>query len=395
MPCSGSAPLPWRGLIVAFVASRILIFAFAAVAMAAFPKGSFFDHPASPIDWFIQWDADWFRDLINDGYAFNPDRPSNVNFLPLYPLLVRLLSWALPSVVAGYIVSNALLLAGAALLWRLTERVTSNPVAADAAVLLLLLGPVSFFFSTLYSEAAFLVCATGSLLALTRNHWWLAGLLGAGAALSRSVGLLMVVPLCVVWAQRHLPWPLLQRLPQLLPAGDRLKPAVHAAPASAGGSAMLRLTACALPALATLGYFAFLGWRFGEPRAYFISHHHAGHVRSFVWQVFDTHHFATLPPFYQVWFGTAVVGGVLLLLLGTLQRLPLAFTALSAALCYLYFSVKSVEAMPRFMSIVVPFYCTLGLLAARYPRGGLALLGFSTLLLGLSTALFVCGYWFT
>lgn len=368
----GNTPLPWRRIVLWFLASRCLIVATAAVALRYFAKGAWFETPRSVLHWFIRWDAGWFRDVAENGYAFHADRMSNVNFLPLYPVLVRALSWAMPIEAAGYLVTHACCLGAALVLWRVTERIRGNGDEADGAVLFFLFGPVSVFFTTMYSEATFLLCALLSMLAAQRERWLLAGVAGAGAALTRSVGVLLVVPLAVAFLQSH------------AAANDwrRLK-------------TWGQFACCGLPAAGGFAFTLYLGWRFAEPRAYFISHHHAGHVRSFVWQLFDSYHFATLPPFYQIWFGAAVLGGLLPLLGAALLRQPLAYTLFALALCLLYFSVKSLEGMPRFLSIVFPFYGVLGVVWARARPFGWTLLGASAALGAMSTTLFVNGYWFT
>ncbi|WP_322753342.1 hypothetical protein [Frankia sp. Cas3] len=71
--------------------------------------------------------------------------------------------------------------------------------AADFAVLALLLFPYAVFLCAGYSEAIFLGFATTSWLAARRQHWWLAGLLGAGAASTRVTG----IPFCVGLAVQY------------------------------------------------------------------------------------------------------------------------------------------------------------------------------------------------
>ncbi|WP_322761393.1 hypothetical protein [Frankia sp. Cr2] len=71
--------------------------------------------------------------------------------------------------------------------------------AADFAVLALLLFPYAVFLCAGYSEAIFLGFATTSWLAARRQHWWLAGLLGAGAASTRVTG----IPFCFALAVQY------------------------------------------------------------------------------------------------------------------------------------------------------------------------------------------------
>ncbi|HUR57990.1 MAG TPA: glycosyltransferase family 39 protein, partial [Opitutaceae bacterium] len=243
---------------------------------------------------------------------------------------------------------------------------------ADRAVLFFLIGPVSFFFATIYSEATFVFCAVASLLAARKQRWMLAGVCGALAALTRSVGVLLIVPLALEYVQSR-PSRQAWRSPHT----------------------WLGLAPCMLPVAGLLAYMAYLGWRFDEPAAYFVSQRHGGHGYSYITDTFISRHFDGLSTFHRWWFGGAVVVGLALLLSGSLLRLPLSLTAFALACCVLYFSIKTLECMPRYLSVVFPFYCTLGLIGVRWPVAGTALLGLSAALAMMSVTLFVNGYWFT
>jgi hypothetical protein len=60
--------------------------------------------------------------------------------------------------------------------------------------------PMSFFFSAVYSESLFLACSVGAFLAARTERWAWAGVLGALAAATRSIGILVLVPLAWLYA---------------------------------------------------------------------------------------------------------------------------------------------------------------------------------------------------
>jgi hypothetical protein len=78
-----------------------------------------------------------------------------------------------------------------------------------------------------------------------------------------------------------------------------------------------------------------------------------------------------------------------------LLRLPVSYTLLSLSFSLVYLSAKLVEALPRYFSVVFPFYIVLGMVTIRWPRSRLPLLAGSIGLQALSVILFVNGYWFT
>src|SRR4051812_35260141 len=118
LPTAGrQVVVPWKRLALWFAASRVFIFAIAGISLRVVPPGPFFTAAASPLDWLKRWDAQWYLDVMQRGYWFDPTRVSNVNFLPFYPFLVRCVSWLFPRLdLAAYFVSNALAFAAAALI---------------------------------------------------------------------------------------------------------------------------------------------------------------------------------------------------------------------------------------------------------------------------------------
>ncbi len=353
--------------------SRLLIWSAAAISLRVAAPGPFFQPPESMLDWLKHWDAPWFLSVIRDGYTYDPTRMSSVNFLPLYPLIVRAVTWIVPNVeVAAYLVSNAFCFGAAVLLWRLTEDIARNTRAAWLAALFFWFGPVNFFFSTIYAEATFVFFSLATLVTARGERWLLAGALGAIAALSRSIGIFLIIPLGLEFLSRH-----------RTPTAWRER------------QTWLKLPAVFLPAIGTALYVGYLAVRFNEPRAYLVSQGFGGHSFSYPWDLFRSHHFVSLTPAYQAWFAVTVLTGIVLFVAGVLVRLPWSLTAFAAAFCLLHFCVKTVEGMPRFLSAVFPFYCTLGILGARWPLAAGAFLPVSAVVLAITTALFVNGYWFT
>lgn len=349
------------------------MFGLAGLSLRILTRGPYFGPMRGPLDWFMAWDGRWYLGIAIHGYSYDPTQMSAVNFLPVYPMLTRWLGAVVGNMdFAAYLVSNAFCFGAAALLWRLLADMDRKESTANAGTLFFLLGPVAVFFSAIYSESTFLFFALGTMVLGRRQQWALAGACGAIAALSRSLGLLLILPLAIEFIAAH--W-------------NRA--------AWRKFDTWARFACCALPAAGTLTYVAFLTWKFGDPMAYVVSQRHGGHVSGAFWRLFQHDEFSSLPEFYRYWFGAAAITAVLLLALGFAFRIPLSFSAFAAALCYVYLSTRSLEGFPRFFSVVFPFYLVLGRLYSRWPHLGLPLLAISASLLGFSVILFVNGYWFT
>src|SRR3989337_3968419 len=85
-------------------------------------------------------------------------------------------------------------------LYRLVELDHDREVARRS-VFYLAIFPTSLFFQSIYSESLFLLLTIGCLYAARRNEFVLAGIAGALATLTRSPGLLLLVPLVIMYAQ--------------------------------------------------------------------------------------------------------------------------------------------------------------------------------------------------
>jgi Gpi18-like mannosyltransferase len=151
---------------------------------------------------YLMWnhyDSGFYVDIAANGYwgANTLHQMSNWAFFPLYPLLMRF--FALPFGasndalrIAGIFVSNCAALIAAIYLYKLTMKELGRKPAARA-VLYLALFPMSFFLSAVYTESLFLATVISCTYYARLHRWWLAGLLGGLAALTRFQGALMLI----------------------------------------------------------------------------------------------------------------------------------------------------------------------------------------------------------
>ncbi len=147
-----------------------------------------------------RWDAVWYLRIADSGYTGSEPRAA---FFPLYPLLIR--AFAAPAggspaalLAAAYLIALAAFVAALALLYRLVELELGRRLA-QPTLLLLALFPAAVFFGAPYSESVFLLCAVGAFYAARTGRFDWAGGAALGAATTRSAGLLLVVPLAMLW----------------------------------------------------------------------------------------------------------------------------------------------------------------------------------------------------
>lgn len=149
----------------------------------------------------VRQDALWFLRIATDGYRATD---GSAAFFPLYPLTVRSVSWLTGGhpLLAALLVSNLAFFGALLALYRLTARTFSEGVARRTIVYVAVF-PTAFFFLAPYSESLFLLLSVLAFLAAHEDRWGLAALAGAGAALTRSVGILIAPALLVMAVARR------------------------------------------------------------------------------------------------------------------------------------------------------------------------------------------------
>jgi Gpi18-like mannosyltransferase len=159
--------------------------------------------PSAPLaQWFNRaflspwerWDAVWYQQIVVHGYDPNN---GTAQFHPLYAWLATPFARAGMSPILGLLIVSGL--AGVALFYLYIKLARFDLSSMDShfAVMLFALAPPAFILFAPYSEALFLLMAVACILFLRQKSWWLAGLMGGIATLTRQQGILLLVPM--VW----------------------------------------------------------------------------------------------------------------------------------------------------------------------------------------------------
>jgi len=159
------------------------------------PYGALGDLLAGPA---ARWDSVWFIAIAQEGYV----AAHHAAFFPLYPLLMRGAAFGSSHsgvlLAAGLAVSLVAMLVALVLLRRLAA-LELGDAAARTTVTLVAFFPMAFFLSAVYSESLYLALSVGAFWAARNERWALAGTVGALAATTRSAGLLLLVPLAILY----------------------------------------------------------------------------------------------------------------------------------------------------------------------------------------------------
>jgi hypothetical protein len=201
------------GAAVAF-GSRVFVLAvaFAAAALIGthglpwnwrFPAGAeVFDGPLGHLlNPWANWDGVWYIKIAKSGYA---DADGSTAFFPLYPMLLRYVGVLFQGnlVVTGILISLSCYGGAVWLLQRLVRAGFGDSVAARA-VIYLSIGPLSFFFQAVYTESLFLFLSLACFVGASEGRWRLAGIAGLLATLTRSTGVLLLVPMLVFYYEQR------------------------------------------------------------------------------------------------------------------------------------------------------------------------------------------------
>lgn len=294
-------------------------------------------------DAFSRWDAWHYSRIAETGYPAADH--SRAAFFPLLPVLMRVLGELagrtdrVGMFAAGVVVANVCLVLATMALIALTRLDLGEDDARRAAWYLLAF-PTSLFLSAGYAESLFLLLTIASLYACRQGSWLTAGVLGGLAALSRPVGVVIVVPLAV---EAFLEWRAGWRRPW--------RPAL----------------AVALPGLFLLGWMAYLAMRLGDPMAFLHAqdgwNREVGPPWDTVIRFFDGRiTLATgLHSLTDLAFTLVGLTGVVL----AWRWLRPSYALYFAALMLVPLMTGSLVSMPRFVLVMFPAYLVLAILGRR------------------------------
>jgi len=190
------AAVPWA-------IARVLVVASLALSRHIFDEVGRGRRPVPLGQGLFAWDAAYYRAIAEHGYGDLPR--AALRFFPLVPLLSRALGVVFGGneAVALIVIANVSALVFGALLHRLALVETGDALLARRAAWYAALIPAAGALVLGYADATALALAAGMFLALRTRRFVTAGVLGYFAALTRPLGVLLVVP-ALVEAAREL-----------------------------------------------------------------------------------------------------------------------------------------------------------------------------------------------
>ena len=326
-----------------------------------------------------RWDALWYLKIAAHGYS-----PSDTSgaFFPMYPLLSRGASF----LTGGHPLAGALIVANIAgllafvVVYLMTKHEFGEHRARQTVVFMAVF-PTAYFFFAPYSESVFLLFAALSLYSARLEKWWVAGLAGALAAATRSIGVTLVLPLAFEAIRQA----------RARPADEKRGPRLFYA-----------LSCSATTVLGLLAYLWYWKNKTGDALTPFNAQH--GWLREFSWPwetiVNGTKAGLDFIGVYPGGYHTLDVVLVAVALAATVwivyrwlaTKIPAiygSYAVISFVMpLLLVFGGRPFMSLPRFVVVVWPLFWALGEFADRFNARDLVV-GFSAAGLGLMSVLFV------
>jgi Gpi18-like mannosyltransferase len=354
-----------------FLFSRFLILsiAFLSSSRILMNKLRFFDI-YEMFGLFVKWDSEWYLRIVHEGYSYIAGHASSVAFFPLYPLLVKISSYIFfDPVIAGTIISNIFLLIASVFLYKLLSFYYETEISLKA-ILLLLVSPVTFFYSIIYTESLFLMLIVLAFYFASQKKWFLAGLMGILLSLTKTLGVLIIIPLLIEYFSINY---------------NNLKINFK--------DIKKNIIFIFMIPIGLFSYMFFQYIKFGEPFAF--SKTSIFWDRKFSLITTTLLNITKWDLFYRVIFLFSIIITLFFVIYLFYKKIRFSFAVFSAVLLFFYLSSNILESIPRYLSSIFPVYLGMAMIAEENKYVEMCFYIFSACFLTLFTILFVNGYHFT
>jgi Gpi18-like mannosyltransferase len=171
---------------------KILLFVLGAKALMIFDDKRVKGLHGS-LELWNRWDSLHYLQVAEMGYQKGP----HLVVHPVFPWLVRAFAFVTGDYFVGALLVSTVALVAVVVLFRRLLQLDYPVLVAQRAIWFLLIFPTAYFLQIGYTESLFLAFVLGAMLAARQDRWWLAGLLGALAAVTRANGIALAPVLAV------------------------------------------------------------------------------------------------------------------------------------------------------------------------------------------------------
>lgn len=160
------------------------------------------------LDRWTRWDANNYIRITEGwytGYTENGDYLTLV-FFPLYSIIAKLFTFIIPNVQMSLMMTSSIAFAvGCGYLYELVCLDYEESIAVSSVIGISVF-PFAFFFGAIMTESIFFMTTAMTFYYIRKHNWLLAGICGAFSALSRMIGVFVIVPAFVEWFDYYKPF---------------------------------------------------------------------------------------------------------------------------------------------------------------------------------------------
>lgn len=197
----------WMLIIVAVLVSRVVLYGTGLIGTHAFNPET-----VANLDLWKQicrFDCMWFQRIADDGYALVPTymkggNAANWAFMPVSPYLGKWMSWLVGDTnLALILVSNLTFVLSIVLFLKALKQLSIREEMQEVAIWLMCFSPYGVYALSGYSEPLYIALISGVFIACYRQNWWLVGVLGLVAAITRNLGVMLVFSVLIFGVQAY------------------------------------------------------------------------------------------------------------------------------------------------------------------------------------------------
>ncbi len=193
---------PWASLVhhpyvhvtTMVLVNRAILIVFASLVYS-FLEGRPIDVIGNFNDVWYKWDTRHFLYIAEHGYPKFGELKTILVYYPMYPFIVRGMNLLFDNYfISAVFVSFVFLVVACIYLYKLALLEFGDRVTAKDSVKYLLLFPLSLFASMAYTESTFIAFSIACFYYVRRQLWFVAGVFGMFAAITRNQGILLFAP---------------------------------------------------------------------------------------------------------------------------------------------------------------------------------------------------------
>ena len=136
---------------------------------------------------FFRWDSLHYQQIVINGY----DKINSV-FFPLYPILVKILSYITGPLWSGFLISWVFLALSIFIFYKILVLKYADEKSRQRTIALLLFSPFALFFTAYYTESLFIFLLLFFFYSLQKKNWLIASMVAFLACLTKNIGIFLL-----------------------------------------------------------------------------------------------------------------------------------------------------------------------------------------------------------